>query len=47
MESKRIEAQVGKVLSFKPQIGKMKTSQTIGGFNVISPKIYLFKGKED
>ena len=47
MESKRIEAQVGKVLSFKSQIGKMKTSQTTSGFTVISPKIYLFKGKEE
>ena len=38
MESKRMEAQVGKVLSFKPQIGKLKMSQNIGGFIVISPK---------
>ena len=30
-ESKRIEVQVGKVLSFKSQVGKVKTGQTIGG----------------
>ena len=39
MESKRIEAQVGKVLSFKSQVGKMKTGQTTGEFTVISPII--------
>ena len=37
MENKRIEAQVGKVLSFKPQVGKMKMGQTTGEFTVISP----------
>ena len=36
-ENKWIEAQVGKVLSFKPQVGKMKTGQTTGEFTVISP----------
>jgi len=30
---------VGKVLSFKPQIGKVKTGQTTGEFTVISPRI--------
>ena len=37
MESKRIEAQVGKVLSFKSQVDKMKTGQTRGEFTIISP----------
>ena len=36
-ESKWIEAQVGKVLSFKPRIGKVKTGQTTSRFTVISP----------
>ena len=37
MESKWIEVQVGTVLSFKPQVGKVKTDQTTGGFTVMSP----------
>ena len=37
-ENKQIEVQVSKVLSFKPQVGKVKTDQTTGGFIVISPK---------
>ena len=37
MESKRIEVQVGKVLSFKLWVSYVKTSQTIGGFTVIFP----------
>ena len=37
MKSKRIEAQVGKVLSFKSQVDKVKTGQTIGEFTIISP----------
>ena len=41
MESKRMEAQVGKVLSFKPQIGKVKTDQTTGGFTIISPFLFF------
>ena len=30
---------MSKVLSSKPQVGKVKTDQTIGGFTVISPKL--------
>ena len=37
MESKWIEVQMSKVLSFKLQVGKVKTGQTTGGFTVISP----------
>ena len=37
MESKQIEAQVGKVLCFKPQVGKVKTGQTTGGFIDVCP----------
>ena len=37
MESKWIEVQMSKVLSFKSQVGKVKTGQTTGGFTVISP----------
>ena len=37
MDSKWIEVQVGKVLNFKPQVGKVKTGQTTGGFTVIFP----------
>ena len=29
--------QVGKVLSFKPQVGKVKTGLTTSGFTIISP----------
>ena len=36
MESKRIEVQVGKVLSFKLRVDNVKTGQTTGGFTVIS-----------
>ena len=32
MENKQIEAQVGKVLSFKPQVGKVQMGQSTGGF---------------
>ena len=37
MESKWIEVQVGKLLSFKPWVGKVKTGQTTIGFIVIFP----------
>ena len=37
MGSKRIEARVGKVLSFEPRVGKVQMGQSIGGFTVISP----------
>ena len=30
------------MLSFKPQVGKVKTGQTTGGFTVISLKIYKY-----
>ena len=40
MESKQIEVQVGKVLSFKPWVGNVKTSQTTCGFTVISPLLF-------
>ena len=40
-ESKRIEAQVGKMLSFKTQVSKMKMVQTICRFTVISPFKYI------
>ena len=40
-ESKQIEAQVGKMLSFKTQVSKMKTVQTIGRFTVIFPFKYI------
>ena len=36
-ESKRVEVQVDKVLSFKSQVGKIKTSQITDKFIVISP----------
>ena len=36
MKSKRIDVQVGKVLSFKLRVGNVKTDQTIGGFTIIS-----------
>ena len=31
IKRKHIKVQVGKVLSFKSQVGKVKTGQTIGG----------------
>ena len=37
MESKWIEVQVGKLLSFKSWVGKVKTGQTTSGFIVIFP----------
>ena len=37
MESKQIEVQVGKVLCFKPRVGKVKTGQTTSEYTVISP----------
>ena len=36
-ESKRIKVQVDKILSFKSQVGKMKTSQITDEFIIISP----------
>ena len=36
MERKQIEVQVGKMLSFKSRVGKVKIGQIIGGFTVIS-----------
>ena len=39
--SKRNEAWVGKVLNFKPWVGKVKMGQSTGGFTVISPYTYL------
>jgi len=34
---------VGKVLSFEPQVGKVKTGLTSGGFTVIIPKNFLYQ----
>ena len=33
-EIKRSQTQMGKVLSFKPRVNKVKTGQTLGGFNL-------------
>ena len=33
----QIEVQVGRILSFKPWVGKVKTGQTTGEFTIISP----------
>ena len=30
------------MLSFKSQVGKVKTGQTTDGFTIISPKIYKY-----
>ena len=41
MGSKQNEAWVGKVLSFKPQVSKVKTGLITSGFTIISPKINI------
>ena len=41
MENKQIEAQVGKVLSFKPRVGKVQMGQSTSGFISNSPNIKL------
>ena len=41
IESKQIKIQVGKILSFKSQVGKIKTGQTTGGFTIIFPSLNL------
>ena len=45
-ESKRIEVQVGKILSFKPRVGKVKRGQTTGEFIAIYPENYLWSTKK-
>ena len=35
--NKQNEARVGKVLSFKPRVGKVQVSQSTSGFTVIFP----------
>ena len=35
--SKQNEARVGKVLSFKPRVGKVQVGQSINGFTIIFP----------
>ena len=47
MESKQIEVQMGKMLSFKLQVGKVETGQTISGFTVISPFFKNFASMEN
>ena len=50
-EQTNIEVQMGKVLNFKSQVGKLKTDQTTYGFTIISPYththmciyIYIYK----
>ena len=42
-ESKWIETQVGKVLSFKPQVSKVKMGLITGEFSVISLIFYHIK----
>ena len=41
MEIKRNEAQVDKVLSFKPQVDKVQIGQITGGFTIIILLYYL------
>ena len=37
-----IEVQMGKVLNFKSQVGKLKTGQTTDEFTIISPYTHTY-----
>ena len=41
-EQTNIEVQMGKVLNFKSQVGKLKTGQTTDEFTIISPYTHTY-----